>query len=136
MPVVNNWFEQAQEVVDQIYQITADLNYADNNEDNDEAMENDITAYVEMVNKREQLVEKLLSIGKNITPTDRETTEYNEIMSCIKDIADMEHEHTQYYEKLRDELRGAIKEVKSGRKLINAYNPDTIESAMYFDTKK
>ena len=136
MPVVNNWFEQAQEVVDQIYQITADLNYADNNEDNDEAMENDITAYVEMVNKREQLVEKLLSIGKNITPADRETTEYNEIMSCIKDIADMEHEHTQYYEKLRDELRGAIKEVKSGRKLINAYNPDTIESAMYFDTKK
>jgi hypothetical protein len=99
-------------------------------------VENDVAAYVAMVNNRQPLIEVLLKIGKNIKPTDRTTVEYNEIMSCINDIADMEREHAQYFEKLRDEIRGAIKEIKSGRKLINAYNPETVESAIYFDTKK
>jgi len=128
--------EQAHLIVDKLYQLTAELTF-DGGSDDDDGDEKDVAAYAALVDAREPLVKALTALQPGLDAKARSSPEFAEIMQCIRDIADIDRTHLDYYEKLRDEMRGSIKEIKSGRKLNNAYNNDMMDdNVSRIDMKK
>jgi hypothetical protein len=114
----NTALERAQAIVDEIYSITANLSFTGA----DETEDDDIAAYVAMVDARAPLIEELAVVRELITPADRATDEHAEILRTIADIAEMDTQHRTFFENLRDEVRSALKEAKQGRTISSAYN--------------
>ena len=127
---------RAQEIVDQLYQLTADLNYNGEINENDETDDAEVTAYAAMTEAREPLIKELETLRETLTPTDRATPEMGEIIKCITEIIEMDKDHAAYFKQLQDEVRDSIKEIKKGRQISNAYNMDAqYQGASYIDRK-
>ncbi|MCL2189720.1 MAG: hypothetical protein FWC16_12280 [Defluviitaleaceae bacterium] len=125
--------EQAQALVDRLYEMTSALDYT-GEEENEEA---EIAAYIALVDAREPLVKELTALHSTLDTGILSSTEFAEIKKCIADIADMDRSHTMYFTQLQDELRGSIREIKKGRQINSAYNVDVnYDDAAYVDTKK
>lgn len=110
--------ERAVAIVDELFQLTANLSFTGA----DETEDDDIAAYVAMVDARAPLVEELTALREHLTPTDRATEDYADILRTITEITEMDAAHREFFEKLREEVRGAIKEIKQGRAVSSAYN--------------
>ena len=109
---------QAQGIVDEVYRLTAEMNFTGEDEQED----NEIASYAEMVEKREPLVAQLATLREQLTPADRIAAEYTEILRIIADIADMDRTHRSFFEQLRDEVKTSIKGVKQGQQINAAYS--------------
>jgi len=109
---------QAQSIVDQLYRLTVDLSFTGEDEQED----NEIAAYAEMVEARAPLVEQMAVLQTQLTPADRTTPEYAEIMRTIADIADLDSTHRNFFEQLRDEVKDSLKGIKQGQKIHSAYS--------------
>jgi hypothetical protein len=107
-------------ITDELYALTAGLGYAGGDEKEDD----EIAAYSEMVNARIPLVEELAQLRETITRTDRNTPEFAEIIRTIADIADLDNAHRSFFEQLRNEVRGHLKEIKQGQRINSAYALD------------
>ena len=127
--------EQAQDIIDKIYEITSALNYTGGGDEDSEEAE--MNAYMQMVEAREPLVQALVALQEQLDATMRATPEFVEITRCIADITDMNASHASYFNEMQDELRKSIKEIKKGRRVHSAYNVDVnYDDASYVDTKK
>jgi len=109
--------ERAQDLVDKLYTMTAALSFTGEDEKEDD----EIAAYVAMVDARAPLVEALVALRESITEEERATDQFAEIVRTIADIADLDNTHRTFFEALREEVRGSIKEVNQGRQINSAY---------------
>ncbi|MCL2203449.1 MAG: flagellar protein FliT [Defluviitaleaceae bacterium] len=128
-----NVLEQAQDIVDKLYQLTAGLSFIGDDENED----SDIEAYIAMVDAREPLIKELAALRGEMDTATQATPEFAEIVRCIDDIAELDREHLSFFEKLREEVQSSIKEIKKGRQINNAYSSDAMyDDAVRVDTKK
>jgi uncharacterized protein YllA (UPF0747 family) len=132
MEKTENVLNHAHILAEKIYQLTVDLNYTGGDENDDD----EIDAYVTMVNAREPLIKELLDLKERIDTITRTTAEYAEFLKCIEDIREAEKDHTAYFTQLHEEVRGSIKEIKKGRQINSAYNMDVMyDDAVSVDKK-
>ena len=90
--------EQAQQLVDTIYQMTSDINFNMDEVKEGEELDVELNAYIAMVDAREPLVNQLAALSTQLEAADRERAEYDDIKQCIADIADMDKDYVAFFE--------------------------------------
>jgi len=132
---------EAQRLVEEIYALTAALQFSesavDDDEDEDDTQEQDIAAYAKMVEDRDPLVAQLTALSSEVGATVRGTREFTALRKRIDEIASLDKQHLSHVEKVRDDMRGTIKGMKHGRQMREAYSAEAYgEGVGYFDTKQ
>ena len=123
---------RAQELANKILKITQSL-VLTGKEEQEEA---EIAAYAQMVDEREPMIAELLKLKQNIDAELAETDEFAIVKQTIETIAQLDEEHQNYMENVREVVQGAIKKVKQGQKIHKGYQDLPPEStSLRFDTK-
>ena len=100
-----------------------------------EKVEEEATAYVELIEKREPLVQKIL--GLNIDEKARGSKDFQIVKQTIADISALDREHLEFVQEMHDTIKDAIKLAKQGQKVnkgYQAFSPDDVSSR--FDIKQ
>lgn len=97
--------------------------------------EEDVAAYVKLIEEREPLVERL----KNLVIDDetRASPEYQKIRQTIHEITEIDRRHLAFIEEMHDTIKAAYKLVKQGQRIHKGYMslpPDAV--SMRFDVKQ
>lgn len=127
-----NAMRQARETVDKILQMTSNLRLTGVRE----LEEQEIEAYVNLIEEREPLVAKLAQLKKEIDASLMETSEFQEIKRVLSDISTLDKEHIAFMEILHTDVKGAIKDVKNAQKVNAAYGQPMGDVPGRFDVKK
>jgi hypothetical protein len=124
---------QAKQLVDEIYKLTKELVLT-----GDERLEEqEVEAYVALMEAREPLVGQLTELRQKVDATTVSSVEFSAIKQTIADIANLEKEHLATIGYMRDGAQESFKGLKHGQKIRAGYNTQPVESmSRMFDMKQ
>jgi predicted transcriptional regulator len=122
----DNFVEQALELLQDILSMTSMFRFSGQKEKRDEEAE----SYIKLIEDREPLIEQLEDLQNKIEITE-------EIKKLIAKIVEIDKINLTQAGLMRNEMRGSIKNIKTQRKMNEAYGIEAIyENASYVDTRK
>jgi hypothetical protein len=136
-PLVGDVTAQARRIVDEIYAMTRELVLSGE----PELEEQEMDAYVKLVETREPLVAKLTEL-KNALDAEAvaaldDSEEFAAINQTIQDIGALDERHTRFMEHLSKDARKAYKQVKHGQRIHAGYTRSHMDAGSgRFDIKQ
>jgi len=123
---------EVKELATKIYNITNSLNLSGI----PEKQEEDITAYINMIEARQPLIEKLQEYKESFDAETISSPEFYIVSDIIGDIAKLDEKHNDSMEDLREVVLVAIRKIKAGQKIHKGYKDLPPDMTSYrFDTK-
>lgn len=124
-----NALAQAKTLTDEILALTAALVLTGAKD----AEESEVEAYVNLVEARRPLVEKLTAL--NIK--DKNSEEFKAVQATIETIAGIDRQHLEHLEAMREVMNASLKDVKHGQRIHAGYQAQADESMhSRFDIKQ
>ena len=98
-------------------------------------VEDEVTAYVELIEKRSPLVTELLELG--LSEAARSSSEYAPVKEAIAEIAMLDRANMEIVQEMHETVRDAIKLTKQGQRLSKGYQASHHEAVSSgFDVKQ
>jgi N-dimethylarginine dimethylaminohydrolase len=104
-------FEQARNIAAEVLSLTRALTLTGE----PELAEAEVSAFAELMDKREPLIEKMLEAKKSAGGGDAA------LDKIITEIINMDRAHRKTIDHIQNHLRSSIKEIKSGQRLSDVY---------------
>ena len=123
---------QVQDLVDRIFLATAALQLTGLKE----TEEQEVETYAKLMEDREPWVAELTALKAQITPAQQDSEQFEQIKQVIEDIALLDKAQLAIIQQMQTAMQNEIKEMKSGRKMTNAYNAHDGEASSYFDKRQ
>lgn len=83
--------------------------------------EDEVEAYAKLIESREPLIARLNKINEGVDAAMASSPEFRLIRDNIDKIKELDEEHRSYMEAIRGTVQASHKEVRTGRRLHNAY---------------
>ena len=82
-------------------------------------VEDEVAAYVELIEKREPLVQELLNL--EIDEKTRNSKEFQSVKQAIADISELDKKHMEFVQEMHETIKDTIKLAKQGQRINKGY---------------
>ena len=105
----------AKELTEKILEMTKGLSLTGEAE----KVEEEVTAYVALIEKREPLVQELLKL--DFDEKTRSSKEFQSVKQAITDISELDKNHMEFVQEMHETIKDTIKLVKQGQRINKGY---------------